>query len=375
MRWIPESKPLDGDFDIDQGLYFKISISAYPDPVVLKERVHEALYGHTDDVCIRRSCVTVFYHCDDEPIYHVDIAIYSDGEYNDDGKARTAKGKQYSAPEHRIWQISNPQALTDTIFARFEGADREQFRRIVRYLKRWKALNFPTEGNAAPNGIGLTVATYNDLQPAYTDRFANAHDDLRAMRSLIEAMLSRFIEEWDENEQQFVRRLVVRLPIEPCNDLFARMTANQMAAFEKKLIELKEALVYAEGVADPTAACERLQLVFGKDFPVPEKKDTATTHVAGDQLLWQQRVKMMETINRWRDQLLRAVEEARLLERPRRVQLPDHQQALEGRITIAGHRVTVALCVDPLFHNQLPVVLLRPSGTRWGLFHTLIRRA
>jgi hypothetical protein len=32
-------KPLDGDFDIDQGLYFEISIDAYPDPVVLKERV------------------------------------------------------------------------------------------------------------------------------------------------------------------------------------------------------------------------------------------------------------------------------------------------------------------------------------------------
>ncbi len=220
----------------------------------------------------------MFYHCDDEPIYHVDIAIYSDGEYNDDGKARTAKGKQFSAPEHRIWQISNPQALTDTIFARFEGEDREQFRRIVRYEKRWKAIKFPVDGNAAPNGIGLTVATYDDLQPAYTDRFANQHDDLRAMRSLVEAMLNRFASVWDENEQQFVRRLVVRLPIEPCTDLFARMTANQMAVFETKLTELKEALVYAEGVADPTAACERLQLVFGPDFPVPEKKDTATTH-------------------------------------------------------------------------------------------------
>src|SRR5215217_9617722 len=51
-------KPLDGDFDIDQGLYFAVSTEAYPDPVVLKQWVHEALDGHTKDVRIRRSCVT-----------------------------------------------------------------------------------------------------------------------------------------------------------------------------------------------------------------------------------------------------------------------------------------------------------------------------
>jgi hypothetical protein len=271
-------KPLDSDFDIDQGLYFAIGIDAYPDPVVLKERIHEALDGHTDNVCIRRSCVTVFYHCGGEPIYHVDVAIYSDGEYNADGKARTAKGKQYSAPEHRIWQVSNPQGLTETIFGRFEGEDRRQFRHIVRYWKRWKAINFPVDGNAAPNGIGLTVAAYDRLRPTYSDRFANKHDDVRAMRLLVEDTLSRFALVWDENEQQFVRRLVVTLPVKPYTDLFARMTATQMATFEARLIELKEALVYAEGVSDPTAACERLRQVFGEDFPVPEKKETAITH-------------------------------------------------------------------------------------------------
>ena len=184
-------KPLDSDFDIDQGLYFEISIDAYPDPVVLKERVHEALYGHTDDVCIRRSCVTVFYHCDGEPIYHVDIAIYSDGAFNTDGKSYTAKGKQYSTPEHRVWKVSDPQQLTIVIFAKFSEADRPQFRRIVRIWKRWKAVNFPKVGNGAPNGIGLTVAAYDRLQSAYSDPIAGKQDDLRAMRQLVEDTLSR----------------------------------------------------------------------------------------------------------------------------------------------------------------------------------------
>jgi hypothetical protein len=271
-------KPLDGDFDIDQGLYFEISIEAYPDPVLLKERVHEALDDHTDEVCIRRSCVTVFYHCDGEPIYHVDIAIYSDGAYNADGKARTAKGKRYSKPEHRFWKVSDPQQLTAVIFAKFTEMDRAQFRRIVRIWKRWKAVNFPKDGNAAPNGIGLTVAAYDRLCPAYSDAFAGKHDDLRAMRQLVEDTLRRFATVWDENEQAFVRRLVVKLPIEPDTDLFAAMTARQMQVFEQQLNTLKEALLYAEGVSDPTAACERLQQVLGEEFPVPDKKETALTH-------------------------------------------------------------------------------------------------
>jgi len=37
--------PKDCDYDIDQGLYFKVSTDEYPDPVVLKLRVFEALEG------------------------------------------------------------------------------------------------------------------------------------------------------------------------------------------------------------------------------------------------------------------------------------------------------------------------------------------
>lgn len=272
------TKPLNGDFDIDQGLYFSVNASAYPDPVVLKQRVYEALDEHTNNVQIRRSCVTVFYSRNNEPIYHVDLAVYSDGSQNADGKSRLAKGKQYSIPDNRFWEVSNPQQLTDTIFARFVGEDRAQFRRIVRYWKRWKAVNFPGAGGAAPNGIGLTIVTYEDLQPTYTDRFTNEHNDLSAMCALVMNVLSRFTFVYDEAEQQFVERLVVNLPVEPWNDVFARMTAKQMASFKTNLTTLKDALVYAEGVSDPVAACERLQRVFGGDFPVPTKEETATRH-------------------------------------------------------------------------------------------------
>lgn len=273
------TKPLDGDYDIDQGIYFFVSTAEYPDPVKLKERVHEALFGHTKDVQLRRSCVTVFYQCDGEPVYHVDLAIYSDKSCNPDGKSRHAKGKSNSDPENRVWEVSDPQLLSETIFSKVpDKEDRKQFRRIIRYWKRWKAINFTDGGASAPNGIGLTLLTYYHFQPRYADVFANKYNDLWAMRELVETVQANFQLVYDEKEQKYVERLIVRLPIEPWNDVFDRMTAKQMGEFKEKLITLKDALIYAEGVSDTVAACERLQGVFGQDFPVPKREETASSH-------------------------------------------------------------------------------------------------
>jgi hypothetical protein len=271
-------KPIEGDYDIDQGLYFQVTIDTYPDPVDLKKRVHEALNGHTDKVCIRRSCVTVFYHQDNEAIYHVDIAVYSDSSKNADGKSRIAKGKENSSDEYRYWEVSDPQALTNLILARFTGNDRAQFRRVVQDLKRWKDDNFDADGNAAPLGIGLTVAAYYNLQATYTDRVAGKANDLKAIMELVRSILSQFSLVWDASEKKFVKRLVIKLPVEPWNDLFEKMTNKQAENLEIKLQSLLEALCAADQAVDPVDACTELQKVFGDDFPIPEPADTAKRH-------------------------------------------------------------------------------------------------
>ncbi len=272
--------PLTGDFDIDQGLYFKVATTGtYADPVLLKKRVHEALVGHTDNVCIRRSCVTAFYHKDGEAIYHVDIAVYSDKSCNADGKSKLAKGKENSGAAHRIWEISDPKALTDTIIGKYtETVDRHQFRRIVRYLKRWKIESFPEEGNAAPLGIGLTVAVHKYLPAGYTNNFANTPDDLGALRTVISGMLGGFSNVWDDATKSYVRRLQMPLPVEPWGDLFARMSPAQMLAFEENLKSLLAALDYAEKSPDPSDACTKLNKELSVDFPIPPKEETAKSH-------------------------------------------------------------------------------------------------
>lgn len=274
------TKPLSGDFDIDQGLYFSLSISDV-DPVTLKKRVHEALEGHTDVVEVRRPCVTVWYHKAGERVYHVDIAVYSEAEANGFGGDQLALGRIGSSEENKGWEASDPKGLADEILGRFGGEDRKQFRRIVRYLKRWADYKFSSDGNAAPNGIGLTVAAYHWLTNAYVDEYANGKDkpdDLTALLGLVSEMLGQFTLAYHDGT--FTRRLAVKLPTYPYSDLFARMTNAQMEAFEEKLKKLRGALKYTRDEVDPVDACERLRKEFGEDFPVPEKKATARVTVS-----------------------------------------------------------------------------------------------
>lgn len=265
-------KPLEGDFDIDQGVYFETSITDYPDPVVLKERVYEALNGHTKKVEIRRPCVTVFYHDG----YHVDLAVYSCASANADKQDYLAMGKVGSEEKYRVWQLSDPTALTDKLFERFEGDNtgRKQYRRVIRFMKRWKDVNFASSGNGAPRGIGLTVNTHDYFQTNY-DATSFKLDDLTALRDLSQAMLNAFSSTWVFAEWKFVRRIKAQLLVTPFNDVYEKMTSKQMEVFETKLQELCDALNGAIKEVDTRKACQLLRNVFGDDFDVPEESATA----------------------------------------------------------------------------------------------------
>ena len=120
--------PTDGDYDIDVGIIIKISKDDYPNPVEVKEWIYDALYGHTKRVEFRRPCITVFYQKDEEPIYHVDLAIYCES----DDEIYLAKGKQYSNEENRVWEEADPHGLSKLIKEHYDDRDDDkQFRRII----------------------------------------------------------------------------------------------------------------------------------------------------------------------------------------------------------------------------------------------------
>jgi hypothetical protein len=272
-------KPLEGDYDIDEGIFFDIRTGDHPDPLKVKRWVQDALDGHTTHpVEIKRPCVTVTYQLDKEPVYHVDLPIYAHDGVNT--AMYLARGDENTPLTKRTWEQSDPIGLCTAIEDRFsDTGEAKQFRRCIRYLKRWRDIKFDARGNAAPVGIGITVAAYYWFTSERTliDSTANSYryNDLVALRRFIEQMINHFHTEYCDGE--WVKRLSVTVPVAPKDDPFQRMTNVQMAAFREKLQKLLDALVYAEQrEVEPEAACKELRKQFGDDFPVPDKDDTGT---------------------------------------------------------------------------------------------------
>ncbi|WP_437327128.1 cyclic GMP-AMP synthase DncV-like nucleotidyltransferase [Sorangium sp. So ce381] len=266
-------KPVDGDFDIDVGLRFDLSKNDYSDPVVVKGWVHKALDGHTRKVEVRRSCVTVFYQERGEDIYHVDLAIYSSGKRNADGKDYIAKGKPGQRADERRWEPSDPQELHDVILSGRTGEHAQQFRRVVRALKRWKELRLSRYGRNAPKGIALTVAAHHWFEPSVKkDVFGKTvgYDDLGALSGLVTRVLNRFESSWSTEEQRYVSRLRIQHPVSRDYDFCSNMTSASMLGFKDGFGALLSALTRAQEISDARAACQALREQLGDDFPLPE---------------------------------------------------------------------------------------------------------
>lgn len=260
--------PLDGNYDIDVGLIFDCKRDKYSDPVELKKKVHDALNSNGRTVAIRRPCVTVNYMRDGKPEYHVDLAIYAK---RDDGLLDLAKGKESSAEEFRVWETSDPKKLTELICAAFKDANElAQYRRCIRYLKRWRHVQFRNGG--APLSIALTVAAKAWFKPRFET--SGKPTDLLALLDWVKAILAHFETTYTDGDG-WHGRLKVTLLVPPYSDLMAGMTKGQMATFKEKLEALRDALSDAYDEELPEDACKLLKKQFGDDFKVPEKPETA----------------------------------------------------------------------------------------------------
>ncbi|GAA5513126.1 hypothetical protein Dcar01_01852 [Deinococcus carri] len=267
-------KPLaGGEYDIDVGVVLNVAMDGR-DAVDVKKWVRDALANYEQGAEIRRSCVTVF-----KPGYHVDLAVYADPELSANRKLNLAKGKENSGEDHRFWQVSDPQGFQDLIATKLDGDDARQFRRCIRYLKRWRDERFSSDGSAAPIGIGLTAAAYHWFEVSKrTDAVSLkvTYDDREALEKFVQRLLDNFSLVWDAEDQRFYSRLKVNLPVEPYGDLFSKMTGLQMEAFKAKLETLLGALQTARSKLEVHDACAELAKHFGADFPVPDKEKSST---------------------------------------------------------------------------------------------------
>ena len=215
---------------------------------------------------IKRPCVRVQYHRAGEESYHVDLAVYSGGNSNWGNQIYLAKGFLGSAAKNKEWEVAEPKRWIETFQQKFQNreGDRNQFRRVIRFLKRWKDFKFQSDGNGRPTGIAITACAFNWFQVGTRYNLPDGkyyYDDLMALRDLAQAIINQF--DWRTG------RMNVKLPVLPGNDLFEKMSNKQMENFKSKLEMLRDALTQVEWTVDPLTACQLLQKVFGDDFPSP----------------------------------------------------------------------------------------------------------
>ena len=188
------------------------------------------------------------------------------GIVNGDSRIYLAKSFLGSARKKQIWEPADPQGLIENFRGKFQRQDgnREQFRRIIQYLKRWKDFKFRERGHARPTGIAMTACALNWFKTEKRYNLSNAkndYDDLTALKNLTQAIIYQFDPSAD--------RISVKLPVLPYNDLFKKMGSRQMEVFKSRLEALRDSLKQVELTPDASTSCHLLRDVFGADFPTP----------------------------------------------------------------------------------------------------------
>jgi hypothetical protein len=251
--------PVSGDPDMDVGIIFDCKPEDYKDPVELKRFVKKALKRQNRTVRIRKPCVTVEYMKGNSRELHIDMAIYCTDSA---GVTQLARGRDTDPAntEYRFWEASEAKKLNEKIVDAFNGKDRDQWRRVVRYLKRWRDLKI---GHKNIPSIALTIEAMNRFKPVFSS-VDDKPRDLIALRDFLESMLERWVGS----------RLQVWLPVETRCDLLKDVSDIQMDDFKVKLTKLRDVLNDANKEADSHEACKLLNGQFGEDFPIPPKSST-----------------------------------------------------------------------------------------------------
>ncbi len=255
--------PSGQEFDIDDGLRFAFREKEYQ-PSIPRGWIWEAVRGHTEKVERRGPCIRVTY----ADGYHVDLVVYA--YWKDD------LGLAHYRLAHRLngWRPADPPGLVEhvkTVRAPFAGTEdsatkTDQFRRVVRYLKRWNDEQMPGESDNKPSGLALLLFAGENLSPTYD--IAHKPDDLPALSTLAWTAAS------------MAGRLTAYKPTPEYEDVFGRLSDGAMEALKDRFRELAQALDSAAAETDPVEACEILAGVLGDLFPVPEASDTARRTVA-----------------------------------------------------------------------------------------------
>jgi hypothetical protein len=231
------SNPLDGEFDIDDGVYLQHldenDDSEWPTPDTIHRWLAKATDGHTNEKPLdKRTCVRVRYAGQ----YHVDLPSY--GKLND----------EYLLAEKGVkgWHRSDPLALT-VWFMKHVKEQGEQLRRVVLYLKAWADFQSGRRGKM-PSGLILTVLAAQNFRSDRQDDMSLAY----TAAAISNAAYPVFC---------------VHNPVDSEEELTARMTDEQKTRFQEAISDLAYDAVNAIDNNDAEEASKLWRRQLGERFP------------------------------------------------------------------------------------------------------------
>lgn len=243
------------EYDVDLGLYFEWESQAgqlEPAATQLRAWVQRELVAYKEETAelkevseppkerCSRAIYTRRFHID-TPTYHLD----------------TRSDKRRLATLSGTWEDSDPKAIYKWFKKVVDGAEREQLRRLIRYLKAWAAVAFEAAEDARPSSIFLTVLVAQIYDSMWMERLGDL-DDEDALISVVEKMHSRLSE-----------RSEVWNPVNKKENL-NRIPASAWPAFMTRLTALLDCAEAAEEAADEFSAAFAWSGAFSYLMPLPE---------------------------------------------------------------------------------------------------------
>lgn len=227
--------PLDGEFDIDDGVYLQnlgSDKSKWPKPETVHNWICKAVAGHTKEKTQdKRTCVRVVYSGN----YHIDLPIY--GIYNK---------KAYLAEKAKLgWHISEPRNIVKWFRSQTKTKG-DQLRRLVRYTKAWA--DYQSKSGTFPNGFTLTVLVAEGYEKSERDDSSFAG----TMRNI---------------SDRLSESTVILNPVDKNEDLGKRISEFQMKNFKERLAYLLKNASSALKEESKVEACKKWKSEFGKRFP------------------------------------------------------------------------------------------------------------
>jgi len=263
-------KALDGDFDLDRAIVID-SDDAPENPVECKIKLDDVLVARGfKNSKIKMPCVTADYTNLD---LHIDFPVYRHGFILGH---RLAVGKRHSDENSREWSSSDPEGLIEWVnncelegrWSDLSKEEKAQFRRIVRYIKRWRDVQY-----ADPKyvySIGLTIMLKKSFTPSLDEE--DKPNDLLALYDTTDCLLEEkgFFTLTKTNPEKYSIR--VNLPVEPGTDVFQKHEEAVGTTLRSKLVRLRSKLKAAIDEEILKKQCEILREMFGDDFPVPDEE-------------------------------------------------------------------------------------------------------